>query len=213
MDVAVVEEGKEQVFKNRWEHVQAVWSQPDYLGDIVWTDKETGKQHSTARGTTSIDAAGATHAYNNRYTGTQTAFVAFSDLTKKPLYLGHKQTGCGGCNHAMHEAIENGDDPSLAIGKHSGKCYHNSNLGPAVAEEHCAVEAANDFLLDSKGNYVGDDMAVYGHRVVSDGDTRASVKLIATQASILGDAATDDAEQDPNCSHLCKCMSNSYFLF
>ena len=44
---------------------------------------------------------------------------------------------------------------------HEGPCCRNSNLSPASAEESQSIEAAMSLLLDTNGNYVGDDVAIF----------------------------------------------------
>ena len=53
---------------------------------------------------------------------------------------------------------------------HTGVCYRNSNLAPASAEEAQSVMMACDLLVDGKGNYAGDDRAIFAKIVTSDND-------------------------------------------
>ena len=41
--------------------------------------------------------------------------------------------------------------------KHKGTCYRNS----ASAEEQQNIEVARSLLIDSNGNYVGNDMTIF----------------------------------------------------
>ena len=45
--------------------------------------------------------------------------------------------------------------------KHKGTCYRNSALQPASAEEQQNIEVARSLLIDSNGNYVGNDMTIF----------------------------------------------------
>ena len=72
--------------ENIEEHVAAVRSSEKYRGDLVWVD-ENGDEHHTSTGDICFDGAGCTRSYNNRHRGKQTAFVACSMTTKKPLGL------------------------------------------------------------------------------------------------------------------------------
>ena len=71
--------------ENRKEHVSAVRAADKYTGDIEWN--KNGKRHSTCAGNICIDGAGCTRVYNNRHRGRQSAAVANSCVTKKPLAL------------------------------------------------------------------------------------------------------------------------------
>ena len=57
----------EQLRLNRIEHVRAVRSKKNYLGDIKTT--VNGKEVSIARGAIAIDGAGNTRAYNHLIRG------------------------------------------------------------------------------------------------------------------------------------------------
>jgi len=158
-----------------------------------------------------LDGGGPTRAYNHRYKGNQSALFGASSITNLPIYLNHKQTSCGECTKVMHRALERGEDPLQFVGKHSGRCYRNSNLGPAVSEEYCAEEAGYELLYNSDGEYHGDEEAIYCHRTVGDGDTKGAKKLMRKQADIVGEPAEGDAEHDPDCSHFGKRINNALF--
>lgn len=55
--------------------------------------------------------------------------------------------------------------------EHSGRCYRNSNINPASAEEPQSEMLARDFLLGENGEYRGDDLAIFSKEVVTDNDT------------------------------------------
>ena len=71
--------------QNRKEHVAAVRESPKYCGDVQWDSN--GEHYATSAGSVCIDGAGCTHIYNNRHRGRQSAAVAISCVTKKPLVL------------------------------------------------------------------------------------------------------------------------------
>ena len=75
----------DRVIENRKEHVSAVRALPEYCGDVHW--ESNGVAHSTSAGSLCIDGAGCTRIYNNRHRGRQSAAVANSTVTKKPLAL------------------------------------------------------------------------------------------------------------------------------
>ena len=79
---ATYEERKDE---NRKEHCAATRSLPNYHGDIVW--EKDGEKHSTSCGDVSGDGAGATRFYGNKSRGRQSAYVANSRVTGKPLAL------------------------------------------------------------------------------------------------------------------------------
>ena len=55
--------------------------------------------------------------------------------------------------------------------EHSGECYRNSNISPAVAEKFQAVLAARDLPEAKNGKYLGDYHAVSCEFVHADNDT------------------------------------------
>jgi hypothetical protein len=65
--------------------------------------------------------------------------------------------------------------------KHKGTCYRNSALQPAFAEEQQNIEVVRSLLIDSNGNYVGNDMTIFGHCISADNDTRAAHAFIREQ--------------------------------
>ena len=54
---------------------------------------------------------------------------------------------------------------------HIGVCYRNSKLAPALAYEPQSAMMVRDLLLDDKGNYVGDDRAIFAKVITSENDT------------------------------------------
>ena len=94
---------------------------------------------------------------------------------------------------------------------HTGKCYRNSNLAPASAEEPQSAMMARELLVDSKGEYVGDDNAIFAKVVTSDNDTRAPFSFIRQQNEIIGTKANDVAEHLPDKGHVMKCQNNAMF--
>ena len=92
--------------------------------------------------------------------------------------------------------------------QHGGHCYRNSNLNPASAEEPHAVRAARALLLDADGNYVGDDLAIFGDFIHADNDTRAPKAFIAEQNRIMGEAVDNLADHSPDKGHVLKCSNN-----
>ena len=94
---------------------------------------------------------------------------------------------------------------------HEGPCCRNSNLSPASAEESQSIEAAMSLLLDTNGNYVGDDVAIFGRSISADNDTRAPKAFIQEQCRIIGAAAVGKADHSPDKGHVMKCLSNFFF--
>jgi hypothetical protein len=59
--------------------------------------------------------------------------------------------------------------------------------GPATAEEYACIDAANLLLIDPDTNeFLGDDLAIFGDEIVTDGDTRGATKFIDAQAHLIG---------------------------
>ena len=70
---------------------------------------------------------------------------------------------------------------------HAGKCYKNTNHGPAVAEEFACEDAASLLLfdsLDSEKNFRGADEAIFANPVVSDGYTKGANRLLNRQKKV-----------------------------
>ena len=97
--------------------------------------------------------------------------------------------------------------------QHEGICYKNTTIGPASAEEIACVQAGVELLVNSDGKFLPDDEAIFANIVVSDGDTTGSLKLIAKQAELIGDAAKNVADQIPDIGHFIKCISNGFYTF
>ena len=70
---------------------------------------------------------------------------------------------------------------------------------------------ARELLLDGKGKYVGDDVAIFAKVVSSDNDTRAPFAFIREQNQIVGPSANDLAEHLPDKGHVMKCENNALF--
>ncbi len=94
---------------------------------------------------------------------------------------------------------------------HQGTCYQNSNLQPAFAEEQQSIEAAKSLLIDSNGDYVGNDLAIFGYCVIADNDTRAANAFIEEQNRIMGAAADSLADHSPDKGHVVKCSNNALY--
>ena len=94
---------------------------------------------------------------------------------------------------------------------HKGVCYRNTSIGPACAEEYACIEAAGLLLNDEDGNPLPDNVALFGDRLVTDGDTRGSIKFITLQNEIIGSAADRVAEHIPGIGHFIKCVSNGFY--
>ena len=71
--------------QNRKGHLLSVRKSEKYCGNVQWDSN--GEDHSTSAGSVCIDDAGCTHIYNNRHRGRQSATVANTCVTKKPLAL------------------------------------------------------------------------------------------------------------------------------
>ena len=85
---------------------------------------------------------------------------------------------------------------------HTGVCYRNSKLAPASAEETQSAMMAKDLLVDEKGNYVGDDRAIFAKIVTSDNDTRAPYRFIREQNEIIRTSVDNVAEHLPDKGHV-----------
>jgi len=71
--------------ENQKEHVSAVRELQKYCGDVQWDSN--GEHHATSARSVCINGAGCTRIYTNRHRGRQSAAVANSCVTKKPLAL------------------------------------------------------------------------------------------------------------------------------
>ncbi len=94
---------------------------------------------------------------------------------------------------------------------HGGHCYKNSNLHPASAEEPLGRKIARELLLDEKGDYVGDDRAIFASNVSTDNDTRLANGFIREQNEIIGEASDNVAKHTPDKGHVIKCNNNGLF--
>jgi hypothetical protein len=95
--------------------------------------------------------------------------------------------------------------------EHKGKCYRNSKLNPASAEENMATIAGRDLLMDQNGTYLGDDLAIFCLECHSDNDTRASQAIIQAQNEFIGLSADDLSDHLPDVGHVIKNLSNLLF--
>ncbi len=83
---------------------------------------------------------------------------------------------------------------------HQVTCYEKSNLQPASAEEQQSIEAAKSLLIDSNGDYFGNNLAIFGYCVIADNDTRAANNL-----------ADGLADHSPDNGHVIKCSKNALY--
>ena len=203
----------EQLTKNRTDHVVACRKLTHYTGDIVFTKDKVLRK--VARGKIAIDGAGNVRAYNHLIRGNQHCLVVFSLEINKPLLVIGHQTSCYKCSRTLTKMMSEQHVPMNKIQyqsiKHKGVCYRNTTAGPAIAEELACIEAAELLLTDTDGNLLDDSQAIFCDTVVSDGDTRGSLKLIARQAEIIGNEAKNIAEQIPDIGHFIKCISNGFY--
>lgn len=215
---AILDMSEETQRDNRKEHVAECRRKTNYAGDIVFTD-ENGKEHHVARGAVAADGGGETRAYNHHITGSQHCLIVFSLVTNKPIFVKNHQISCKRCSLAFTKSVEKAmaegkpyHDPTTFSTKHDGKCYKNTNLGPAVAEEYACEEAAEYLLCGPTGEGIlPDDEAIFVDEFISDGDTRGAKKFIAKQVEIIGDKANGIAQYFPDFGHFIKCISNALF--
>ena len=95
--------------------------------------------------------------------------------------------------------------------KHKVTCYRNSTLQLASAEEQQTIKITRSLLIDSNGNYVGNDMAIFGHCISVDNDTRAAHAFIQEQNRIIGASADGVADHSPDKGHVMKCNNNALY--
>ena len=76
---------EERVGENHQEHVAVIQQSVDYCGNVHWELIKV--EYYTSAGSLFIDGTGCTRIYNNRHRGCQSAAVAYSTVTKKPLAL------------------------------------------------------------------------------------------------------------------------------
>ena len=94
---------------------------------------------------------------------------------------------------------------------HEGVHYKNSNLNPASVEESQSKMVSRLLLLDNLGNYIGNEVAIFGINISADNDTRAPSSFIWEQNQIIGDAADGLADYSPDRGHVMKCNNNALF--
>jgi hypothetical protein len=84
--------------------------------------------------------------------------------------------------------------------------------GPATAEEDACIDAANLFLINpDTEEFLGDDLAIFGDEIITDGDTRAAKKFIDAQAHLIGKPAYGLAARVPDIGHFVKTVSNALY--
>ena len=206
---------KDQIRKNRVQLVKLVREDPNYTGDIKFL--RNGKQHSFCRATIALDGAGNIRAYNHRIRGSQHCLIIYSLLIMKPIMVIQHQTSCYRCSRALTKMMEEQKVPMNKVQftqiQHEGRCYKNTSIGPASAEEIACVQAATELLEDEDCNFLSNSEAIFADLVVSDGDTTGSLKLIAKQAEMIGETVKGIAEQIPDIGHFIKCISNGFYTF
>jgi hypothetical protein len=141
---------EEQLRENRRKHVRVARGNAMYKGDIKFVFG--GTPRSVARGPISMDGAGAKRAYQHWITGDQHMFVICSAITREPIYVKVDQTCCQKCNQKVTEYLRRTGKKTVDVADgdmdftHDGACHRNSKYGPAVAEEHAAMEAGKVLL-------------------------------------------------------------------
>jgi sRNA-binding protein len=205
---------KEQLLENLRKHNRACRQLQNYKGDIEFVDIN-GRKHSVAQGPIAIDGAGGQHAYSHRIKGMQHALVIFLLLTAEPIFVQCDQISCQRCS-ILHLKLMFESKNFTNMGnfdlRHEGRCYRNSVHGPATAEEYACIDAANLLLIDPDTNeLLGDDLAIFGDEIVTDGDTRGATKFIDAQAHLIGEPAYGLAARVPDIGHFVKTVSNALY--
>ena len=181
--------------------------------DIKFTDS-SGKPHSFAAGPICADGAGDIRAYNHRVTGSQHCTVICSNLTHKPLIIKHHQKSCVLCQRGITKLVLGGtraQDITADDLRHDGKCYRNTALSPAQAEEVALEELAETLLIDPKTKeFRSDDEAILAQQFVTDGDTKGAKRFILKQVSLVPSFAAK-AEQIPDIGHFVKAINNGFY--
>jgi hypothetical protein len=76
--------------------------------------------------------------------------------------------------------------------------------GPATAEEYACINAADLLLINpDTEEFLGDDVAIFGDEIITDGDTRGAQKFIDAQAHLVGKPAYSLAARVPDIGHFC----------
>ena len=96
---------------------------------------------------------------------------------------------------------------------HPETCYRNTNIDPACAKEFACVKAVDRLLCDGNGNFLPDDQAIFADRLVTNGDTRGSLKFIAKQNELIGGVSDGIAKHVPDIGHFIKTVSNGLYTF
>ena len=73
------------------------------------------------------------------------------------------------------------------------------------------MEATDILLLDENGDFLTDDQAIFVERIVTDGDTRGSLKFVSKQNKIIGSEYDGQAEHIPDIDHFIKYISNGFY--
>ena len=216
---------KDESLLARKRHNAAVRLDENYEGDLKVS--RNGKEHSFACGGVSADGAGDIRSYNNRHTGSQHVTTCISDITKETLCVSHHQTSCQKCSlkytQVINQLKKEGRDHSyvqMSDMYHEGKCYRNTLHTPGTAEENGYEQIAHDLLLKDPKNInpntdIGtaelcdDDVAILGKRVISDGDTTGSVKMMEIQRKILGLPSAEISSHEPGIEHVLSRISKN----
>ncbi|EJK58916.1 hypothetical protein THAOC_20921 [Thalassiosira oceanica] len=209
----VSEAAEEQMRKNRIEHNEEVRRRHGSSADVKFTDA-SGISHSFAAGPVCADGAGATRSYQHRVTGSQHCTVICSNMTHKPLMLKHHQKSCVLCQRAISKLVVDGmraQDITADDLLHEGRCYRNTALSPAQAEESALEELAETLLIDPQTNkFRSNEEAILALQVVTDGDTKGSKRFINKQVSLVPCFA-GKAEQIPDIGHFIKAINNGFY--
>ena len=178
----------EQFLLNHKEHVAKAYVMPNYKGDVIFVKDNIA--HSYCHATLAMDGAGNTRAYSHHIRGNQHSLIVYSLLIMKSIIVISCQTSCQRCarqltKYMCDQNVKMNMIQFVSI-NHPGTCYRNTSIGPAYAEEFACVEAADRLLVDTSGNYLPDDQAIFAERLVTDGNTRGSLKFIAKQNELIG---------------------------
>jgi myosin-crossreactive antigen len=96
--------------------------------------------------------------------------------------------------------------------RNKGQCYCNTVHGTAAAEENACINAANLLLRNpDTEELVGDDLAIFGNEIITDGDTRGAKQFIDAQAHLVGKPAYGLAARVPDIGHFVKTISNALY--
>ena len=76
---------------------------------------------------------------------------------------------------------------------YAGVCHRNIIAGPAIAKEYPCAEAAKH-QSDSDGKMLSEDETVFWDKIITDEDTRSSVKFIRKTIETIDEAAEGFSE-------------------